>query len=131
MADKPSLFAISWPPRKALPSEAADGDTGDSYLAFHDQSSQSSDNTPSEALLLAILDDALRLIQGGLHPAQHIERQEAYHDACRWLDSMEGTGQHIRFEFICEVFGLEPDTTRAAIWSFDGRTRKRGRQWKV
>jgi len=126
-------FQPSWPPPVARWDERRDAEEqhwGDPLLEFYKQSRASTDTYGAKALLLAIIDDVIRLIRGGLHPAQHIERQALYHDACRWLDSMD-PGDHITFETICDHFGLDTETARKAIWNHDGRTRRVGRAHKV
>lgn len=71
-------------------------------------------HTPEQALLLALLFDALELARGGtgggIRPEQRTPRQN---DALRWFRS--SSRQYGAFLFVCEHLNVAPDAIRRAV----------------
>jgi hypothetical protein len=105
-----------------LTTERGDLDPGSAFVPdvltpvqYYDQRRNNSANDPVKRLMLAVLEDALRLFQnnaGGDATVGH--RKLRFMEAEEWLYGTGGEGP-FSFEAVCETLGIEPGFLRRGL----------------
>jgi hypothetical protein len=103
-------------------------------VQFYEARRAHPENAPYAALLLAVLEDAIRLFQGrrwigkpaseGNPQARAHGRVRAYDEARDWLFDEEST-KPVSFIWLCEALGIDPSYLRAGLNEWRSRIPRR------
>lgn len=97
-------------------------------VQYFDQLRRPIVDSGEEALMFAVLEDALRRYLRGAGPRSPRERQELA-ELERWFEGRDQSGI-FAFETLCEAFGIEPRDLREALQTQRARMRAQGPRYK-
>jgi hypothetical protein len=84
-------------------------------------------NEPIRALVVAVLQDAIRNFERNIH-ARTILRRRTFLNAERWFFAKNASDDFFSFETVCETLDLQPNRIRRAISAWRTKTLAGGAQ---